>query len=522
MVMQLGLAQFCKGCVLYCCFKMAASSMAHGYQYQFKDSVYEGFYCKQCGLVAREIVIASCCGESYCKGCIQAVKQDNKPCPGCGEESFLVVPQVKYQKKISALKISCSLKERGCGWSGPLASLDAHLHPDTGDCEYADVDCPLKCGQKVSKKTLERHTAKECVQRDYICPYCVFKATYEIVTEIHWPECNYFPLACPNRCGVTCERPTMEDHMKICPLEEVACEFEHVGCSGKFRREEEEQHMREKSQTHLVMMATACEQIKQDFQSKLQEQERKFEEQERKFEEQERKFEEQGRRFEEQERKFEEQEREIQQQQQSFEKHTKELVGNLQELLEKKLREIGVELNQLKTSTKLGFSVCRLQPPYLFIMESFSEEKAKDKQSDWKSPPMYTHLGGYKFSIGIDANGCGNTHGNSVWVDLWRMPGEYDSQLKWPARVEFTIELINHFKGGKNKKVVQTMTWDRPTCVEYVRPFTSDPQCEGRFIKHSELPANRQQKTEFLVKDTLHFKIASIRVVELILLPFCH
>ena len=83
--------------------------------------------------------------------------------------------------------------------------------------------------------------------------------------------------------------------MKICPLEEVACEFEHVGCSGKFRREEEEQHMREKSQTHLVMMATACEQMKQDFQSKLQEQERKFEDQERKFEEQQQSFKEQGR-----------------------------------------------------------------------------------------------------------------------------------------------------------------------------------------------------------------------------------
>ena len=394
---------------------MAASSMAHGYQYQFIDSVSEDFYCKQCGLVAREIVIASCCGESYCKGCIQAVKQDNTPCPGCAEESFEFMPQVKYQRKISALKISCSLKERGCGWSGPLASLDAHLHPDTGDCEYADVDCPLKCGQKVSKKTLERHTAKECVQRDYMCPYCAFKATYEIVTEIHWPECSYFPLACPNRCGVTCERPTMEDHMKICPLEEVACQFEHVGCSGKFRREEEEQHMRENSQTHLVMMAAACEQMKQDFQSKMQEQERKFEEkneeleiefedkiaeqkekvqqqqqkikeqdqkigdQERRIGEKERRFEEQERRFEEQERKNEEQERKIEQQQQSFERQTKELVGNLQELLEAKLQ---TELNQLKTNTELGFSVCRLQPPYRFIIENFSEERAKDKIND--------------------------------------------------------------------------------------------------------------------------------------------
>ena len=516
---------------------MAASSKAHGYQYEFIDSVFEDFYCKQCGLVAREIVIASCCTENYCKGCIQAVKQDNKPCPGCGEESFIVIAHVKYQKKISALKISCSLKERGCGWSGPLASLDAHLHPDTGDCEYADVDCPLKCGQKVSKKTLERHTAKECVQRDYICPYCAFKATYEIVTEIHWPECSYFPLACPNRCGVTCERPTMEDHMKMCPLEEVACEFEHVGCSGKFRREEEEQHMREKSQTHLVMMATACEQMKQDFQSKLQEQERelkeknedlatKLEAQEMNFElkisaqkdkiecklqEQERKIGEKERKIEDQERRFKEQERKIEQQQQSFEKQTKELIGKLQELFEGKLQEVGVQLNQLKTSTE---HFCRLQPSYQFTMENFSKEKAKDKPGDWKSPPMYTHLCGYKFCIGIDANGKGFvTHGKSVRVEIWSMSGEYDSQLKWPPEVDFTIELINHFKGGENKRVGKTVRWFRPANVNYVSCFVADRQFDGCFIKHSELPANPQQKTEFLVNDTLHFNMFSIRVL---------
>ena len=441
------------------------------------------------------------------------MKQDNKPCPGCGEESFLVVPQVKYQKKISALKIYCSLKERGCGWSGPLASLDAHLHPDTGDCEYADVDCPLKCGQKVSKKTLERHTAKECVQRDYICPYCAFKATYEIVTEIHWPECSYFPLACPNRCGVACERPTMEDHMKMCPLEEVACEFEHVGCSGKFRREEEEQHMREKSQTHLVMMATACEQMKQVFQSKLHEQERKFKakiaEQKAKIEQQEQKIGEHDRKEREQGRKLEKQVKKIEEQQQSFEKQTKELVGNLQEFLEGKLLEFGVVLSQLRTRTELSF---RLQPPYLFAMENFSKEKAKDKTSDWKSPPMYTHLCGYKFCIGIDANGASDTRGNSVRVEVWHMPGEYDSKLKWPARVEFTVELINHFKGGENKRVVQTMTWDKPTGLG-ILPFSPDPQCYGCFIKHSELPANPQQKTMFLANDILHFKITNIRVL---------
>ena len=174
-----------------------------------------------------------------------------------------------------------------------------------------------------------------------------------------------------------------------------------------------------------------------------------------------------------------------------------------------------MELNQLKACTKLEFNNSQQQPPYGFVMTNFSKEKAKDKLYDWKSPPMYTHLGGYKFCIGIAANGgCRDTHGNSVRVELWRMSGEYDSQLKWPARVEFTIELINHFHGGENKRVVSTMTWDGPTQLGLsLFLFTSDPQCFGRFIRHSELPANHQQKTEFLVNDSLHFKITKIDVL---------
>ena len=53
-----------------------------------------------------------------------------------------------------------------------------------------------------------------------------------------------------------------------------------------------------------------------------------------------------------------------------------------------------------------------------FEMKNFSREKAKDKESDWKSPAMYTHVCGYKFCIGVDANGCrGVGHGNSIYVD---------------------------------------------------------------------------------------------------------
>jgi len=37
---------------------------------------------------------------------------------------------------------------------------------------------------------------------------------------------------------------------------------------------------------------------------------------------------------------------------------------------------------------------------------------------------------GYKFCIGVDANGSGAGHGEFIYVDLRAMPGEYNCWLK--------------------------------------------------------------------------------------------
>ena len=175
-------------------FKMAASTgTVLGYQCEFIDPVPEDFHCKQCSLVARRLTITSCCGESYCKVCIDNIQQDARPCPGCGEESFTTLQQVKNQRKIAALKVQCSMKERGCIWSGVLEHLDVHLDPDQGDCQYIDIVCPLKCDKKTVRKNIDHHTIKECVKRDYVCPYCALRGSYEIVSTVHWPECTYYP-----------------------------------------------------------------------------------------------------------------------------------------------------------------------------------------------------------------------------------------------------------------------------------------------------------------------------------------
>ena len=66
-----------------------------------------------------------------------------------------------------------------------------------------------------------------------------------------------------------------------------------------------------------------------------------------------------------------------------------------------------------------------------------------DLGGDWKSPAMYTHAGGYKFFIGVDANGSGVNRGKSISVNVWAMPGGHDNSLKWPAQVQLNMNIIN-------------------------------------------------------------------------------
>ena len=134
----------------------------------------------------------------------------------------------------------------------------------SGDCLYVDVECPSHY-QRVQKRNVQNHLSRECPLREYTCTHCNFKASYKVVSEDHWGVCPYLPVQCPNRCGVTCERQDLEDHMKICDKEELKCCFSHAGCQGRFLREDEERHMEENTKKHLSLMATTMLKISKEM-----------------------------------------------------------------------------------------------------------------------------------------------------------------------------------------------------------------------------------------------------------------
>ena len=147
-------------------------------------------------LVARDLSITVCCGEYYCQVCISPFQEGSKPCPGCGQEGFSVVPHVRYRNSILALEVCCFMKEHGCEWTGELQHSYIHLKND-----------------------------------------CTFVGSHS------------FP--CPNGCAHSIEQSTLEAHLEECPYQEVECGVR--GCGEKFKRKDKEVHMVQRT-GHLPLL----------------------------------------------------------------------------------------------------------------------------------------------------------------------------------------------------------------------------------------------------------------------------
>ena len=256
---------------------MAESSRVGSYRCEFIDDVPEHLVCGLCKHAANGPSITMCCGELFCKACIASALEEKRPCPSCKEPTFSTFLNPKFEKSIKNLRVHCTMKDRGCQWTGQLEQLDTHLEVETGDCEHVDIECPEKCGQQIQKRQLAAHIANECPERDFVCQYCGFKATYVIISNKHWPECQNYPVPCPNECSIgAVERNILEDHLNTCPLQVVECDFSYAGCNKKLQRQDMEKHVEESTREHLTLMAAASVRMSREFEKMMQEQRDEF------------------------------------------------------------------------------------------------------------------------------------------------------------------------------------------------------------------------------------------------------
>ena len=96
-----------------------------------------------------------------------------------------------------------------------------------------------------------------------------------------------------------------------------------------------------------------------------------------------------------------------------------------------------------------------------FAIDNISVTESRITPIHWKSPAMYTHQFGYKFCIGADCSGnVGLLSAPSIFFKVWVMPGEFDDELKWPAKAKFMLELRRP-KVDRKEMFSHTYTWTR-------------------------------------------------------------
>ena len=143
-----------------------------------------------------------------------------------------------------------------------MRELENHLNLESvkGQCDFVEVKCPLKCGQSLQRRDLEKHQSSECAKRPFSCLYCDHKSSYEKVFDDHLPKCQRVPKVCPNKCSTDeIEQRFLQRYLQEkCPLEIISCGFSFAGCQVEVERKSMQKHLDEAKDEHLQFTAMAC------------------------------------------------------------------------------------------------------------------------------------------------------------------------------------------------------------------------------------------------------------------------
>ena len=384
-------------------------------EYDFVEKPSEDFYCPVTLDLLQEPFLTACFGNHLSQEAVTRLQ--GQPCPVCKERNLSTFPDKYFKRRINEFKVCCPNKRLGCEWVGELGSLDKHLSQNSveGECPFVTVACPNSCGDGFQRCQLDGHKEKDCLNRPFACQYCDYEGTYIKVTNEHWPICKQYPLECPNKCGENAiERQHLPKHLEeTCPLPVIKCEFSYAGCEVECQRRHMQTHLEESVKIHLSKVSTRTKQQESQI-SALQ---RKTEQQQQQME-----------------KYIGQTDCKVEQQQQEIERqcHKNDI---LQRQLEQQQCQIDTVMASLRGAPFIP------GPLVDIVMTDF--EKHKKAGDTWFSPPFYSHIGGYKMCLKVNANGLGDGETTHVAVGIHLMQGDYDDQLKWPFHGDIPILLLN-------------------------------------------------------------------------------
>ena len=135
-------------------------------------------------------------------------------------------------------------------------------------------------------------------------------------------------------------------------------------------------------------------------------------------------------------------------------------------------------------------------------MPNFSKHKLANTY--WHSEPFYTHPGGYKMCLIVDADGDKEGEGTYIGVHLLMLCGEFDDRLEWPFRGKLTIRLLNQIGDHMHHdRTAFNLQSDRVTTAEKFNHTWNI----SKFISHRELSYGGYKNSQYLRNNTLQFQV---------------
>ena len=184
--------------------------------------------------LTKESHLVDCCGHHFCTECIRSLTL--QACPLC-KSRFKSLPDKNHTRAVRTVRVFCSNRPEGCEWEGELSDLVGHLSiGDHGDevhvCQYVEISCAYDCGARLTRLILKEHMAETCTKRPFVCEHChEYSSTWEDVTTVHYNTCDQVPVECPNKCGDTVPRGSVDEHQTtVCPLQVVECSMSSISC----------------------------------------------------------------------------------------------------------------------------------------------------------------------------------------------------------------------------------------------------------------------------------------------------
>ena len=368
-----------------------------------------------------------------------------------------------------------------------LSALQQVPEPEFLQPLSEDFECPL-CLQWLKEPTLTsccgHHFCRECIEHvvreDHICPLCKEKGFQTFLNKDVQRKLNTQRVFCRQKsrgCGWVGELGRLERHLNAregdCDFVEVECEFGPVGCIAKFPRKDLQRHREENVHKHLSLVSATSLRASKEQQQEIRELKQKLSRKEEEI------------------------------------SALQEQVENLETSLSKTQDQF-----QQMEETLLQLDK-RYVPPPDFVVTDFKQRK-KD-ESEWYSPPFYSHVGGYKMCLRVNANGWGRGKGTHISIFVHMLPGENDDSLQWPFRGTVRVSLLNQqLEADHFSRVIKIDDEAPDSAAGRVKGLQIRSQ-EGwgffRYIQHRmlSLPVSTY-KVEYLKNDRLKFRVTSVKV----------